>query len=224
LLLQQIPLQNSKGRSLDAAGESTPAPSAYSVARELRLGFFDLETQRLAEEVGGWGNKHLMRLSVGVVYDSQDNRFHAYREKDIQALIEHLKSFDLIIGFNVKNFDYDVLKGYSAFDFNSLPTLDLLEDIFSLLGFRLSLDHLGQKTLGTQKSGNGLLAVQWFREGNFELLTEYCRQDVAITKSLFEFGGKTGHVLFESKTGQVVRCPVDWSTNRIKKLRAKSGG
>jgi hypothetical protein len=190
-------------------------------SRNLRLGVFDLETQRLAEEVGGWGNKHLMRLSVGVVYDSQDDRFHDYQEADIHALIEHLKKFDLIVGFNVKSFDYGVLKGYSSFDFNSLPTLDLLEDVFACLGFRLSLDHLGQKTLGAQKSGNGLLAVQWFREGKFELLTEYCRQDVKMTKSLFEFGQKKGHVLFETKTGQVVRCPIDWSFDRIIKIRDK---
>lgn len=66
------------------------------------------------------------------------------------------------------------------------------------------------------------MAVQWFREKKFELLTEYCQQDVEITKSLFEFGQKKGHVLFESKTGQLVRCPVDWSVDRINKIREKS--
>jgi len=184
----------------------------------LRLGFFDLETQRLAEEVGGWGNKHLMRLSVGVVYDSQDDRYHHYREEENEALIAHLKQFDLIIGFNIKSFDYGVLRGYSSYDFSSLPTLDLLEDVFACLGFRLSLDHLAQKTLGIQKSANGLQAVQWFREGKFEPLSQYCQQDVEMTKSLFEEGQTKGFLLFESKGGQIVRCPVDWSPGRIEKL------
>jgi DEAD/DEAH box helicase domain-containing protein len=165
-----------------------------------------------------------MRLSVGVVYDSQDNRFYHYHEADIQSLIEHLKKFDLVVGFNVKNFDYGVLKGYSSFDFDSLPTLDLLEDVFSCLGFRLSLDHLGQKTLQAEKTGNGLLAVQWFREGKLEPLIEYCRHDVELTKSLFEFGQKNGHILFENKTGQLVRCPVEWSLERINMIRKKSDG
>jgi DEAD/DEAH box helicase domain-containing protein len=222
LLLGQIPLTIPERKHPSPMETIKGFESKETDAGKPRLGFFDLETQRLAEEVGGWGNKHLMRLSVGVVYDSLDSRFHHYREADIQPLIEHLKKFDLVVGFNVKNFDYGVLKGYSSFDFNSLPTLDLLEDVFSFLGFRLSLDHLGQKTLGTPKSGNGLLAVQWFREGNFEPLIEYCRQDVEITKSLFEFGQKNGHVLFESKAGPVVRCPVDWSVDRIEKLRVKS--
>ncbi len=221
LLLGQIPITISKNQAspmeaLKGLVSMGPDPG------KPRLGFFDLETQRLAEEVGGWGNKHLMRLSVGVVYDSQDDRFHHYHETDIQLLIEHLKKFDLVVGFNVKNFDYGVLKGYSSYDFNSLPTLDLLEDIFACLGFRLSLDHLCQKTLGAQKSGNGLLAVQWFREKKLEPLIEYCRQDVEITKSLFEFGQKNGHVLFESKTGPLVRCPVEWGLERIKEIRVKS--
>jgi DEAD/DEAH box helicase domain-containing protein len=219
LLLGEIPLTGSPEKSL-LSEESLENPPVRSIGPEnLRIGFFDLETQRLAEEVGGWGNKHLMRLSVGVVYDSEDSLFHLYREGEIQQLIEHLKKFDLVIGFNVKSFDYGVLKGYSSFDFSSIPTLDMLEDVFDCLGFRLSLDHLGHKTLGAQKSGNGILAVQWFREGNWDSLTEYCRLDVEITKGLFEFGQENGHILFESKTGQVVRCPVDWSTDRIEKIK-----
>ncbi len=222
LLLGQIPLTISERRLSPPMDTLTSFESNKPDPGKPRLGFFDLETQRLAEEVGGWGNKHLMRLSVGVVYDSQDNLFHHYHEADIQSLIEHLKKFDLVVGFNVKNFDYGVLKGYSSFDFNSLPTLDLLEDVFSCLGFRLSLDHLGQKTLGAPKSGNGLLAVQWFREGKLEPLIEYCRQDVNITKSLFEFGQKNGHILFENKGGHVVRCPVEWGMDRINKIRERN--
>ena len=183
-----------------------------------RLGFFDLETQRLAEEVGGWGNTHLMRLSVGVVYDSRENRFFDYQESQVNALIEHLKKCDLLVGFNIKRFDYGVLKAYSTFDFKNSSTLDLLEDVFHCLGFRLSLDHLAQKTLGVQKSGDGLLAVRYFREGKLRELTEYCRQDVEITKSLFEFGRREGHLLFETRDGQAVRVPVDWSPERIRGL------
>ncbi|MEW6184332.1 MAG: DEAD/DEAH box helicase [Thermodesulfobacteriota bacterium] len=222
LLLGQIPVLTPVNRDNDSPNQSPSPPAFIPSQRDLRLGFFDLETQRLADEVGGWGNKHLMRLSVGVVYDSGEERFYDYGEKEVKALIDHLKRFDLVVGFNVKSFDYGVLKGYSSFDFSVLPTLDLLEDIFSVLGFRLSLDHLGLKTLGKQKSGNGLLAVQWFREGQFELLTEYCRQDVILTKALFEFGAEKGHVLFESKGGQVVRCPVDWTTDRVRKISRTS--
>jgi DEAD/DEAH box helicase domain-containing protein len=221
LLLGQVSIEVQERKPPDLSEPVKVEDLEGGLQKRMRLGFFDLETQRLAEEVGGWGNKHLMRLSVGVVYDSQDNRFHTYREADLEAMIDHLKNLDLVIGFNVKNFDYGVLKGYSSFDFNSLTTLDLLEDVFTCLGFRLSLDHLAQRTLGSQKSGNGLQAVQWFREGHWELLCRYCRQDVEITKTLFEYGQEKGHVLFENKGGQLVRCPVDWSFERIRQLIKK---
>ena len=36
---------------------------------------FDLETQRSADEVGGWGNIQSMLYSVAVVWDSEKNDF-----------------------------------------------------------------------------------------------------------------------------------------------------
>jgi DEAD/DEAH box helicase domain-containing protein len=221
LLLGKDPIMVPEGQAPASREPVKNDPPARAVQKNIRLGFFDLETQRLAEEVGGWGNKHLMRLSVGVVYDSQDGHYHHYRETDLQALIDHLKQFDLVIGFNVKSFDYGVLRGYSSFDFGSLPTLDLLEDVFARLGYRLSLDHLARKTLGIQKSANGLQAVQWFREGQWGPLSQYCQRDVEVTKALFETGQKKGHIFFENKAGQGVRCPVDWSLDRIKTILKK---
>jgi DEAD/DEAH box helicase domain-containing protein len=223
LLLGRIPIMVPESPVPDETAPPKISPPSEPDPGRMHLGFFDLETQRLAGEVGGWGNKHLMRLSVGVVYDSRERRYFYYREEDHQTLIDHLKQFDLVVGFNVKSFDYGVLRGYSSFDFDGLPTLDLLDEIFQRLGYRLSLDHLAQKTLGIQKCGDGLQAVQWFRDGQWEPLTQYCQRDVEITKSLFEIGQKQGHLLFENKSGQMVRCPVDWSFEKIKALLKKRG-
>ncbi|MBI5584759.1 MAG: DUF1998 domain-containing protein [Deltaproteobacteria bacterium] len=218
LLLGQVDLRQPCAPLTPEALITVSEPAAGRAEPMWRIGVFDLETQRLAEEVGGWGNTHLMRLSVGVVYDSLEERFFDYRENQVNALIEHLKKCDLLIGFNVKRFDYSVLKAYSTFNFKELPTLDLLEDIHQCLGFRLSLDHLARKTLGKEKSGDGFLAVRYFREGKFRELTDYCRQDVEITRLLFDFGRREGHLLFETKDGQGVRLPVDWGPERIKSL------
>ena len=217
LLLQQVPLKGPARKPGPDRLESFPGSPAKQ-QEERRLGFFDLETQRLAEEVGGWGNSHLMRLSVGVLYDSREGCYFDYGEKEVNRLIDHLKKCDLLIGFNIKRFDYQVLKGYSPYPFESLPTLDLLDDIYQCLGFRLSLDHLARKTLGTEKTGDGLMAVRFFREGKQQELTEYCRRDVEITQSLFEFGRREGYLLFETKAGQSVRVPVDWGPERIRRL------
>ena len=50
---------------------SPPAWLKEELARH-RVLFLDIETQRSAEEVGGWHNKHLMRVAAAVVYDSQE--------------------------------------------------------------------------------------------------------------------------------------------------------
>ncbi|MEE8558744.1 MAG: hypothetical protein V3T14_12750, partial [Myxococcota bacterium] len=67
---------------------------------------FDLETQRSAEDVGGWHNTHLMRLALAVLLDQRTGQFTTYRENDVEALIDRLFAADLVIGFNIRRFDY----------------------------------------------------------------------------------------------------------------------
>ena len=117
----------------------------------LRYGVFDLETQLSAAEVGGWHMAHRMKVSCGVIYDAKDDSYTAYTEDRMPNLIRHLQDLDLVIGFNSKRFDYKVLSGYSGYDFKRLPSLDLLEMIYGILGFRLSLDHLAVHRRSTVK-------------------------------------------------------------------------
>lgn len=180
-----------------------------------RILFLDIETQRSAEEVGGWQNKHLMRLAVGVVYDSSEKAFNVFGEDRVHDLIEKLKTADLIVGYNIIDFDYNVLKGYSSFPFAGLKTFDILQEISTQLGYRLSLNHLAHKTLNVKKSADGLQSLQWFKEGKIEEVIAYCQKDVEITRDLFLFGLANGYLLFETKTGQLVRLPLEWNLGKI---------
>lgn len=173
-------------------------------------GVFDLETQKSAQEVGGWHNAHRMKVSCGVVYDSGDDRFHTYKDHEVTRFIEHLKRFELVVGFNIRRFDYHVLSGYSTYDFNQLQSLDILEKIHRQLGYRLSLDHLAKVTLNSEKSATGLLALKWWKEGKIDKIVEYCRKDVEITKELYLYGRRSGYLLFNNKAGRSVRVPVQW--------------
>lgn len=176
----------------------------------------DLETQRLAKEVGGWKNSHLMRVSVAVLYDSRADKYIAYEEREVDAMIEHMRSFDMVVGFNISSFDYQVLSAYTADDLNLLPTLDLLSEVHQVLGYRLSLQALAEATLDAAKGADGLQAVAWWREGNMKDLTDYCRQDVALTRDLFLYGQKHGHLLFKRKKDQaVLQVPMDWKWPRL---------
>lgn len=186
--------------------EAVPA-----VKSEPRVVFLDLETRKLAQDVGGWQNIHLMRVSVAVLFDSLEKRFLVYDEDKIDGLLAHLEKADLIVGFNIKRFDYTVLSAYTSKDLKELPTFDILEDVFDRLGFRLSLGHLTSETLHREKTADGLQAVEWFRQGEFEKLTEYCRQDVRATRDLFHYGLEKSHLVFRNKKhNERVRLLVDW--------------
>jgi DEAD/DEAH box helicase domain-containing protein len=138
-----------------------------------------------------------------------------YLEDQIGRLIGDLQKVDLIVGFNIKRFDYLVLKGYSDFDFLTLNTLDILEDIYNRLGFRLSLAHLALETLGAAKQADGLQALKWWKEGRIRDIVDYCKMDVKLTRDLFLFGRQNGYLLFRNRAQKRVRIPVDWQTERL---------
>ncbi len=184
--------------------------TAKDSLKDLHYGVLDLETQRSAKEVGGWHMSHKMGISCAVLYDSKTEEYHNYYESDVSRLISHLKKMELVIGFNIKRFDYRVISGYSDFDWNELNTLDMLEIIYQRLGYRLSLNHLARVTLGAQKSADGLQALKWWKEGRIKDIVKYCRVDVQITHEIYLFGKKNGYLLFQNKAGQAVRIPVEW--------------
>ena len=171
---------------------------------------FDVETQRTAEDVGGWDRADLMGISCVVFYDSKEDKFLEFMEDEVDKLIEHLKKCDLVIGFNNKRFDNKVISGYTDFEFGDLPTLDILEYVQKKLGHRLSLDVLSKGTLKTEKSANGLLALKWWKEGKIKEIVEYCIQDVELTKNLYLFGKENGYLTFTNRRGNVQRIPVEW--------------
>jgi DEAD/DEAH box helicase domain-containing protein len=212
-----------QGSRLAASSASLVEPQAKQEGDELRevtrmgeiteprrIVVFDLETQKLADEVGGWNNISLMRLSLGVAF-TDEHGFLTFTEDTVSDLIDLLKSADLVVGFNQMRFDYEVLSAYSAENLRALPNLDILVEIRNVLGFRIKLDHLAEFTLGTKKSGDGLDAVRWFRDGRTDFLEKYCRDDVKITRDLFRFGLENGYLLYRSKAGPTARIPVDWA-------------
>jgi DEAD/DEAH box helicase domain-containing protein len=216
-LLGHIPLSRMTDEKVD------PGPMPLSAGNEAviekkkpRLVYFDLETRKTAQDVGGWHNTHLMRVSVAVLFDSLEDRFVVYEEDGIEDLLKYLDRADLVIGFNNKKFDYSVLGAYTNRDLAKLSTFDILEDIFKRLGFRLGLDHLAKETLGRGKTAHGLQAVDWFHRGEMKKLTEYCRQDVAVTRDLFHYGLKNGHLIYrEKRSGTRLRLRVDWKLDEL---------
>ena len=180
-----------------------------------RVLYFDLETQKSADDVGGWSNSHLMKLAVGVVWDSREKRHFTYLEQDAVKLAEKLQSADLVVGFNVIGFDYAVLQPYSPCDLLEIPTFDMLVYVHKKLGHRLSLNNLAQATLNAEKSADGLISLQWYKEGKIDKIIEYCIQDVEITRDVFLHGMEKGYLLLDSRSKGRQRMDVDWDIAKL---------
>jgi DEAD/DEAH box helicase domain-containing protein len=172
--------------------------------------FFDLETQKSFDEVGGRQNLRQLRMSVAITYDSFTGQFCDYHEADVQKLVKQLQSAELVVGYNIISFDYEVLRAYTMERLETIPTVDMLRDIYQQLGFRVSLDSVAGATIGVKKSADGLEAIRWFRQGEIDKLLSYCRQDVQITRQVYEYGQQKGHVLFWDRNGQKRRVQVNW--------------
>jgi DEAD/DEAH box helicase domain-containing protein len=169
---------------------------------------FDIETKRSAQDCGGWNMAHRMGVSVGVIYDSLLEEFVTYFEDEIDQLVDHLCKCELVVGFNIKRFDYQVLSAYTRRNLHDQPTLDLLEEIHNQLGYRLSLNRLVEETLGLRKSADGTQALAWYKEGKLREIADYCRDDVKLTRDLFLYAVECSHLLFRNKAGKSVRLPL----------------
>ena len=171
----------------------------------------DLETQKDFNEVEG-RKPELLGVSVAGVYSYEANRYDAYLEADLKTrLAPRLQAAELIIGFNSRRFDLPVLQPYLPFSASTLPQLDIMEEVVKHLGHRVSLESLSQATLGRGKSGHGLEALQWFKEGRFDLITKYCLDDVKLTKELYDYGKQHGRLFATSRFGsEKLQISVFW--------------
>jgi len=172
--------------------------------------YFDLETQKSADEVGGWDKIRDMRMSVGVTYSTVRGDYRIYGEKRVDDLLTELQRADLVVGFNNLRFDYEVLHYYTVYDLRQVPTLDVLLDLQAKLQHRLSLDSIAGATLGVEKTAEGMQAIQWFRQGRLMEIAEYCCYDVKITRLVHEFGAANKQLFFKNRFGNKLSVPVSW--------------
>jgi DEAD/DEAH box helicase domain-containing protein len=173
--------------------------------------YFDLETQRTANDAGGWDKKRDMGMSVGVTYSTALGEYRIYPEGRVQELIEQLVRADLVVGFNVINFDYEVLMGYTILDLpHQCQTLDMLVEVEKQLGHRLSLESVAQASLGVGKTGDGLDAIRWWREGRLMDIAEYCCFDVKCTKLVHEYGLEHGKLNYIDRFQQKRDVKISW--------------
>lgn len=199
--------------TLEAVRPASTVEAAGPLSRDGRTSrhiYLSLTTQKSAEDVGGWQHKHLLGLGVAVTYDTQDKHYRVYTTETVEALLASLRQADLVIGFNLRDFDYQVLQPHAATPLATLPTLAILDEVQKNLGFRLSLSHLVHETLGIDRPDDSRRTLDWFREGERDRIAQHCRRDVELLRALVQHGTTTGSLLYRDHSGKRGALQVQW--------------
>lgn len=167
----------------------------------------DIETKNTFADVGK-REPAALDISLLGIYNYDTDSYQSFTEKEFVDLWKILEQTEMIIGFNSNYFDIPLLNKYYAGDLTKIRSLDLLEEIERMLGRRVSLDAVAQATLGINKSGYGLQAVEWWRKGEIEKVRRYCLEDVRITKEIYEFALKNRFIKYEF-WGEIRQIPLD---------------
>ena len=185
----------------------------------MRYVVFDLETQETFADAGS-SNPVDLSISVGCAYDSFTDTYTTVHVDEIQKLWPIFEQAEILVGYNSNHFDIPLLNKYYPGDLTKIKSIDLLEDIRLSLGRRLRLDSVAQATIGAKKSANGLQAIKWWREGDIDSIKKYCKQDVKVTKEIFEFALANKKVLFKDgmKKREIPIDTSDWIPNDNHKM------
>jgi DEAD/DEAH box helicase domain-containing protein len=155
----------------------------------MRKVVFDIETRNLFVDVGS-NDPVDLDISVVCIHDSLTDTYTSYLQEDLPKLWPILEAADMLITFNGDHFDIPLLNKYYHGDLTKIKSLDLLVEVRKSLGRRIKLDTLAEGTLKKNKSGHGLEAITWWKNGEINKIIKYCIDDVKITKELYEYALK----------------------------------
>jgi len=176
----------------------------------------DVETKKLFSEINSRDPSKLEISYVGIlkVDDKglfQPKDYQGFFEEDLSRLWPILEKADRVIGFNIINFDFPALRPYYTGDLMSFPRLDMLNELEKILSHRVSLQSIAQATLNEGKSGSGLDAVEFWKKGDRESLSKYCRQDVEVTAKVYRYGLENKRLKFTDRLNNPREVAVDFS-------------
>lgn len=174
---------------------------------------FDIETRNVFQDVGK-NDPSLLDISLVGVWDSETNAYTSYLQEELKDLWPLIEKADVLIGYNSDHFDIPLLNKYYPGDLTQIKSIDLMKEIQKSLGRRMKLDHIAEGTLGVNKSGHGLQAITWWKQGEIEKIRQYCLDDVKITKKVYDYALKNGKVKYKDG-GKTVSIPIDttgWET------------
>jgi DEAD/DEAH box helicase domain-containing protein len=156
---------------------------------------FDIET--ISPSVGDRFDFTKMELTLVGVHDSETDEYTSYIKEELPALWPLLERADVLIGYNSDAFDVPILNRYYPGDLSKIRSIDLMIEVQKALGRRLRLGSIAEATLGRGKGGDGMKAMEWWRDGLVDKVREYCIEDVRITRELYDYALANGHLKYK---------------------------
>lgn len=172
---------------------------------------FDIETKNTFREVGSNDPADLDISLVGI-FDTADNSYQSYLEDELGELWKRIENTEMLIGYNSDHFDIPLLNVYYPGNLNRIKSLDLMKELKNAAGRRIKLDDVAGATLGIKKSGHGLEAIRWWKNGEIDKIREYCLMDVKITKEIYDYVLTNKMLKYNegSTVRDVILDPSDW--------------
>jgi DEAD/DEAH box helicase domain-containing protein len=171
---------------------------------------FDLETKYTFRE---YDEAKKLGITVLSLYDYASEKSHVFTEKEVSSAFPFFEKSSYLIGYNINGFDLQVLQPYYPGDVAHFATLDMLDYIKEKTGRRLALNDVASATLGVKKSGHGLQAIDYYKEGRWDELKKYCLDDTMLTKQLFEYGVKFREINYLTENEKAT-IRVEWGRYR----------
>lgn len=166
----------------------------------MRVITFDIETKNMFQDVGS-NDPADLDISVICTHDSLTNEFTSYLEADFNKLWPILEQADAFVTWNGDHFDIPLLNKYYPGDLTKIKSIDLMREVQLVLGRRLKLDTVGEATLNRNKSGHGLDAIEWWRNGEIDKIIKYCIEDVRLTRDLYDYALTKKHLKYKDFGG-----------------------
>ena len=174
-----------------------PKPNVIILDIETRAGF------RKKSDVFEFG------MSVGGTYSYKQRKYTFYYEDDLKDLITVIDNADIVVGYNLYRYDYCVLAGLCTNRSNifRLPTFDMLQQIFTMTGQRLTLTNIYKQTYGlsTNKKKDKVKAIDLYEQERYQELENYLKHDLWITQQVFNAACKMGNLKYYDPKKQCTR-------------------
>lgn len=131
-------------------------------------------------------------LTVVAIHDSDTGEYSSYFKEELPKLWSIIERTDMLIGFNSDSFDIPLLNRYYPGSLSHIRSLDIMSEVQKVLGRRIRLQALAEATLGKGKSGDGLKAGEWWKQGKKDEVAKYCIEDVRLTRELYDYALEHG--------------------------------